>query len=211
VVAQSIFSIVYICYLIHRAIYIVMRGGNGVPSQSGQLVFQQQNPAQVASGDDGVIIMSEQRVYNNNYRNTEEDVLGNTPHRRCARQEENVVDLTEEPDFEVVSSTVVPRPLRARKSIKKKARYDPILQHMMSTSAPVAQEAPQEPKRSAPVCGICMEPMGPQTERAMAAGNCGHVYCKECLKLSVKKTRKCPTCRKSIQTRHIRSIFLDLN
>jgi len=187
-----------------------MRGGNGVPSQSGQLVLQQQNRIPVASGDDGVVILSDQRVYNRN-TNIEEDMMGNTPHRRCTRPEENVVDLTEEPDFEVVSSTVVPRPLRARKSIKKKVKYDPILQHMMSAPPPVAQEASREPKRSAPVCGICLEPMGPQTERTMAAGNCGHVYCKECLRLSVKKTRRCPTCRKGMQTRQIRNIFLDLN
>jgi hypothetical protein len=60
-----------------------------------------------------------------------------------------------------------------------------------------------------PVCGICFEPMGRNTNRHMAAGKCGHVYCRECLEHTVGMQRKCPACNKRMGVRSIRNIYLD--
>ena len=60
-----------------------------------------------------------------------------------------------------------------------------------------------------PVCGICFEPMGRNTNKHMAAGKCGHVYCRECLEHTVGMQRKCPACNKRMGVRSIRNIYLD--
>jgi hypothetical protein len=68
----------------------------------------------------------------------------------------------------------------------------------------------QEEPAVHPTCGICFEPMGKSTERPMAAGNCGHVYCKECLMHAVKSRKKCPTCSAKMTTKQVRNIFFDV-
>lgn len=60
-----------------------------------------------------------------------------------------------------------------------------------------------------PSCGICFEPMGANTDRHMAAGSCGHVYCRHCLTKAVQARRKCPACSKRLNIRSIRNIYLD--
>ena len=62
---------------------------------------------------------------------------------------------------------------------------------------------------SGPTCGICFETMGKNTDRPMAAGNCGHVYCRPCLEHAVKQMKKCPTCSKKMYWKTIRNIYLD--
>jgi hypothetical protein len=60
-----------------------------------------------------------------------------------------------------------------------------------------------------PLCGICFEPMGSNTERHMAAGPCGHVYCRQCLERAVRARKKCPTCSRRMYMKSIRNIYLD--
>lgn len=59
-----------------------------------------------------------------------------------------------------------------------------------------------------PTCGICFETMGPSSDRCMAAGNCGHVYCRPCLEHAVRQRKKCPTCSKKMYWKSIRNIYL---
>lgn len=118
-----------------------------------------------------------------------------------------VVDLTEEPDFEVISSTVVRRTPRKIVVVKPK-RPKPDTTAATETLKRLQAE-PHETK--SPVCGICFEAMGKNTNKPMGAGNCGHVYCKECLLYAVKTRKKCPTCNAKMQTKQIRNIFFDLN
>jgi len=60
-----------------------------------------------------------------------------------------------------------------------------------------------------PLCGICFEPMGGNTDRQMSAGKCGHVYCLGCLQHTVGMQKKCPSCNKRMGLRSIRKIYLD--
>ena len=53
--------------------------------------------------------------------------------------------------------------------------------------------------------------MGSSTDRKMAAGPCGHVFCEECLRAAVKAQKRCPSCRKPIQQRQIHAIYLAFN
>lgn len=96
----------------------------------------------------------------------------------------NVIDLTEEPELEVLSSTVRPTP---RKFVSKKRRRDELVAGNGDSSGRLVLEShrldqcdtpvlpPKEPEKKNPVCGICLEAMGTNTERPMMAGNCGYV------------------------------------
>ena len=96
----------------------------------------------------------------------------------------NVIDLTEEPELEVLSSTVRPTP---RKFVAKKRRRDevvggngdpsgrPVLESHRLDQCNTPASPPKEPEKKNPVCGICLEAMGTNTERPMMAGNCGYV------------------------------------
>lgn len=53
--------------------------------------------------------------------------------------------------------------------------------------------------------------MGGSHERPMASGNCGHVYCYDCLVEAVRAQKKCPTCRKNMQVRQIHKVFLQMS
>ncbi|KAL3146103.1 hypothetical protein ABBQ38_015452 [Trebouxia sp. C0009 RCD-2024] len=58
-------------------------------------------------------------------------------------------------------------------------------------------------KESKPKCGICLDEM-----KEPACGSCGHVFCKPCLLSCLKATKKCPTCRKTLQPRTVHRIYL---
>lgn len=106
----------------------------------------------------------------------------------ASQVQRDVIDLTGEPELEVLSSTVKPTP---RKFVAKKRKMDelvggdrnasgrPILESHRLDQDAAAISPPKEPEKKNPVCGICLEPMGTNTERPMMAGNCGYV-CKRC-------------------------------
>lgn len=56
---------------------------------------------------------------------------------------------------------------------------------------------------SKPKCGICLDEM-----KEPACGSCGHVFCKPCLLSCLKATKKCPTCRRTLQPRTVHRIYL---
>jgi hypothetical protein len=76
----------------------------------------------------------------------------------------------------------------------------------------IQRDCPQESHEQSknPTCGVCFEEMGKNTSRQMAAGNCGHVYCKSCLLQAVKTRKKCPTCNLKITSKQVRNIFFEL-
>lgn len=142
----------------------------------------------------------------------------NTSHRQDSR----VVDLTcEESEFEMVSCTIKKAPVR-RVRIKKNSssgegKGRPAGQLCLSTTLHMMMGSPKEGKdgdacgAKNPVCGICFEGMGKNTDKPMAAGNCGHVYCKMCLVRAVKTRKKCPGCSAKMTAKQIRNIFFDLS
>jgi len=52
-------------------------------------------------------------------------------------------------------------------------------------------------------CGICLNTISGDD---MGVTNCGHIYCYECLKVTVRDLRKCPMCCKSLQQSDISMI-----
>ena len=81
----------------------------------------------------------------------------------------DVIDLTGSPEIEIISSNlppVAPRPAKRPRHSPNKA-----IRTTAPPPPPPPPEAPASPK--GPHCGICLEPMGGNTDRPMMAGTCG--------------------------------------
>ncbi|XP_010552044.1 PREDICTED: LON peptidase N-terminal domain and RING finger protein 3-like [Tarenaya hassleriana] len=67
---------------------------------------------------------------------------------------------------------------------------------------PVSKPPPpqEEPKFT---CPICMCPFTQETST-----KCGHIFCKECIKMAISSQGKCPTCRKKVTARDLIRVFL---
>lgn len=139
----------------------------------------------------------------------------NVPNRPSSSR---AVDLTrDDGEFEIVSCTVKKTPVRSvpvKRNTKvggaiagpQQAALSATLQMMLRNS----KEVDDDSSNSSPQCGICFEAMGKNTDKPMAAGNCGHVYCKPCLIRAVKQRRKCPGCSAKMTGKQIRNIFFDI-
>lgn len=62
---------------------------------------------------------------------------------------------------------------------------------------------PVEQDDKGPKCAVCLDSF-----TQPSCGPCGHVFCRACLLATIKATKKCPTCRKAIQPRHVHRIYL---
>ncbi|KAL4448010.1 hypothetical protein ABPG75_005229 [Micractinium tetrahymenae] len=137
----------------------------------------------------------------------------------CGSQD--IIDLTSDSppsqdDIQIVRSTVVPRqPTRGAKRPRTLpspaaaapgglpaalAGLSPTKQRLLAQLYNPPPPPPPDPEPEGPKCGICMEAMGGSQGRPMASGPCGHVYCHDCLLEAVRAQKKCPTCRKNLQT-----------
>ena len=142
----------------------------------------------------------------------------NMPNGMESDDDGGAIDLTgsQEDDVQIVSSNVTRSVPAARKRRKHEAPRPVatttealVLRMLQQQQAAIAAAPPPEPSKN-PTCGICFEPMGKNTDRQMAAGNCGHVYCKPCLSHSVKTRKKCPMCSSKMTLKQIRNIFFEM-
>lgn len=67
-------------------------------------------------------------------------------------------------------------------------------------------ESSRNPRTRQMECGVCLEPMGLDTDKSMATPPCGHMYCYDCL-VEID-SGKCPTCRQSYTKRQITKLFV---
>ncbi|KAL4523165.1 hypothetical protein Ndes2526B_g07970 [Nannochloris sp. 'desiccata'] len=180
------------------------------------------NSSTLASHEDEIILLNSQDDLEEE-RGTSAFASGSrsrpipTPSRPARNNPESeFIDLTGSPEIEIISSNLpsVPRPT-------KRPRYSPqnkaIRTSVATTTAqavgrllpppPAPPASPPSPR--GPKCGICLEAMGGNTDRPMMAGSCGHVYCNSCLLAAVKTTKKCPTCRKTLQARQLHAVYVN--
>ncbi|XP_028173090.1 GATA zinc finger domain-containing protein 14-like [Ostrinia furnacalis] len=67
-------------------------------------------------------------------------------------------------------------------------------------------DTPDKPSKRIGDCPICMDSL---SSKPIASTICGHVFCMNCLKLSIRSNgSKCPTCRKVIKKGGFHQIFL---
>lgn len=141
------------------------------------------------------------------------------PSPASRRNASQVVDLTrDEGEFEMISCTVKKTPVRRVRTKVSPRGVHAGPQHMALSATlqmimgnrKQEEEEEEEGTGKSPQCGICFEAMGKNTEKPMAAGNCGHVYCKPCLARAVKERKKCPGCSAKMTGKQIRNIFFDV-
>ncbi|KAM0931338.1 hypothetical protein ACQ4PT_000387 [Festuca glaucescens] len=71
----------------------------------------------------------------------------------------------------------------------------------MVTPPPVTvKEVPKEPKF---ICPVCLDEMVDASSTI-----CGHIFCQECIRASIKTQKKCPTCRTKLNLRNIHRVHL---
>lgn len=145
--------------------------------------------------------------------------------RRLDPDVEAAIDLTGSPpedEVQIVSSNVT-RVIPPARVAPKRRRDDAgrplvgttqalvlrMLEQQQAAAAAAAATPPEAPSTN-PTCGVCFEAMGKNTDRQMAAGNCGHVYCKPCLSQAVKSRKKCPMCSTKLTLKQIRNIFFEM-
>nr|XP_051221973.1 probable histone acetyltransferase HAC-like 1 [Lolium perenne] len=72
---------------------------------------------------------------------------------------------------------------------------------MVSPPPPVTvEEVPNEPKF---ICPVCLHEIVDASSTI-----CGHIFCKECIRASIKAQKKCPTCRTKLNLRNIHRVHL---
>lgn len=54
-------------------------------------------------------------------------------------------------------------------------------------------------------CAICMDAVG---KRDLASTICGHIFCHDCIVASMRTSKKCPTCRKSLRATQVHRLFV---
>lgn len=66
------------------------------------------------------------------------------------------------------------------------------------------------PQKRVITCPICMEDETSlrNNGQQLMSTNCGHVFCRRCIRVSIQTQRRCPTCRKKLTIRQIHPIFL---
>lgn len=199
---------------------LVIKGRESTPRRSKtqkkgfKRVAREVQPGVDQGGQDVVELLSSQ-----------EPSVSPTRNASKRRNAPRVVDLTrDDGEFEVVSSTVrktpapVPQKLINYAPIRTTAGVSGV--HTVSQQVPLqttlqmmmgrANKEKEDTPEKNPQCGICFEAMGKNTSKPMAAGNCGHVYCKECLSRAVKQRKKCPGCSAKMTGKQIRNIFFDI-
>jgi len=97
------------------------------------------------------------------------------------------------------------------KKTQEKAPVPPPLQPALPSSAttsstttttittPATTAPPSTSRSSVFHCAICLGE--PDETTTLSSTFCGHIFCASCINLAISKTKKCPTCRKTLTGR----------
>lgn len=107
-----------------------------------------------------------------------------TTRAKRRRQSDDIVDLTSSHESHPPASLKRPRPVE---------------EVAMSIHPPPESQA----KLSSLKCSICLDVVSHPFSTI-----CGHIYCEACIKLAVKQTGFCPTCRKKLTVKQLHRIYL---
>lgn len=81
-----------------------------------------------------------------------------------------------------------------------------------STAAAAASSKPQVPSRSPNKvfrvqCPICLDSI---TNSQPVSTTCGHVFCSDCIKQSIRHHKKCPMCNTKLTLKQVHPLYLSL-
>jgi hypothetical protein len=69
---------------------------------------------------------------------------------------------------------------------------------------PEVKEQASPEKVTVGACPVCLESL---TSRPASVTVCGHIFCKDCIMKTAQAMKKCPTCRKPINSKKIHPIY----
>ena len=134
------------------------------------------------------------------------------------RMEEDVVELQQGDD-----AAEEPEPKRLRRSERRKSQdgggvvQEPAVDAVDLTGdtddddeVEVVRKEDSPPRQPAVEsgsikCAICMDAVG---KRDLASTICGHIFCHDCIVASMRTSKKCPTCRKSLRATQVHRLFV---
>ncbi|KAK9863947.1 hypothetical protein WJX84_009518 [Apatococcus fuscideae] len=134
------------------------------------------------------------------------DTVSNTAQTSGSAAAQDVfVDLTSSPDDDdcTVHSASFSPSKRHRLSAAAAAGPSSALTQQVAASAAAELQGQAEAEMRRPQCSVCMDDI-----KDMMCPPCGHVFCGECLKASIKLQKKCPSCRKNTTLRNIHRVFV---
>ncbi|KAL0969058.1 hypothetical protein UPYG_G00222150 [Umbra pygmaea] len=126
------------------------------------------------------------------------------------------VDLTDNVDFTNYNDSVVivdEGPKCRRRPDKKQYVLSVDEEVVMVSESPVcpAPEHSSTARSSETIsCPICMDTYGEIVGggRMLVSSQCGHLFCNLCIRDSLAKTQKCPTCRKKLNDQQCHPIYI---
>jgi hypothetical protein len=134
------------------------------------------------------------------------------------RMEEDVVELQQGDD-----AAEEPEPKRLRRSERRKSQdgggvvQEPAVDAVDLTGdtddddevevVRIEDSPPRQPavESGSIKCAICMDAVG---KRDLASTICGHIFCHDCIVASMRTSKKCPTCRKSLRATQVHRLFV---
>jgi hypothetical protein len=134
------------------------------------------------------------------------------------RMEEDVVELQQGDD-----AAEEPEPKRLRRSERRKSLdgggvvQEPAVDAVDLTGdtddddevevVRIEDSPPRQPavESGSIKCAICMDAVG---KRDLASTICGHIFCHDCIVASMRTSKKCPTCRKSLRATQVHRLFV---
>ena len=63
------------------------------------------------------------------------------------------------------------------------------------------------PSKWSTECSICYNTMGHGTEKRIATGPCGHIYCLECWNATLERCNTCPQCRTEVNSQTLVTLY----
>nr|XP_045375823.1 E3 ubiquitin-protein ligase RNF4 isoform X2 [Camelus bactrianus] len=140
----------------------------------------------------------------------------------CESLEPVVVDLTHNDSVVIVEERRRPRRTARRlrqdqadscvvSSDEEELSRDRDVYVTTHTPRNAREEAATGPRPSGTVsCPICMDGYSEivQNGRLIVSTECGHVFCSQCLRDSLKNANTCPTCRKKINHKRYHPIYI---
>ncbi|XP_048450457.1 RING finger protein 4 [Rhincodon typus] len=151
------------------------------------------------TNNDSVEIVDEDLSSSNSQPSSADDQPGRTQSDSCilcSDEEDTRADGSS--SVSVTSAAAVPQGNRLHPALcNKDLRCVQNLAHRRAGSGTIS-------------CPICMDGYTEivQSGRLIVSTKCGHVFCSQCIRDSLKNSHMCPTCRKKLNTRQYHPIYI---
>lgn len=107
---------------------------------------------------------------------------------RSRNPNNSIIEIFDSPS--IIPSENCINSLRRRSRVRRFLPYEEIVSPSASSS-----QSRRSQLESPITCPICLENV---RNNIPVSTNCGHIFCKECLRQALQSVKKCPMCKKSL-------------